>query len=141
MTRICLCCWTAVFAASLAALGCRHDNVEKPAGQVPDTVQWWITPDATWRIKTFAIDHDIHIHSLSESTDNAVDFAVENTKKHYGDVLGKIHVIKFSDASDSRAVADALSQAGLANQLETSEQGFAFWNPDGGKYQTQTRPQ
>ena len=117
------------------------DNVEKPLDQVPDTVQWWITPDKTWRIKTFAIDHDIHIHSLDNVPANAVDFAIANTKEHYGDVLEKIHVVKFSDAGNAKSVETALTQAGLANQLETSEQGFAFWNPDRGTYKTQTRPE
>jgi len=116
------------------------DNVEKPAGQVPDTVQWWITPDTTWRIKTYAIDHDIHIHSLDKVPASAVDFAVANTKEHYGDVLRKIHVVKFSDGN-SKTVAAALAQAGLANQLEMSPQGFAFWNPDGGAYTSQSRPE
>jgi hypothetical protein len=117
------------------------DNDERPAGPVPDTVQWWITPETTWRIKTFAIDHDVHIHSLDRVPSDAVDFAVANTKEHYGDVLGKIHVVKISNADDSNSIAAALAQAGLANRLEKSDQGFAFWNPDGGKYKTQSRPE
>jgi hypothetical protein len=116
-------------------------GITQPAGKVPDTVQWWITPDRTWRIKTFASDHDIHIHSLDKVPANVVDFAVENTKEHYGDVLRKIHVVKFSDAGDPKSVEAALAAAGLANQLETSAQGFAFWNPDRGTYHTLTRPE
>ncbi len=72
---------------------------------------------------------------------NAVQFAVENTKKHYGDVLGQLQVIEIADAADPAAIAAALSKAGLANQLEASPQGFAFWNPDNAKYNTQSQPE
>jgi len=41
------------------------DNLERPAGAVPDTVQFWFAPDSQWRTKTYAIDHDIHIHQVA----------------------------------------------------------------------------
>jgi hypothetical protein len=127
--------------ATLTVQSSYKDNVEKPAGRVPDTIQWWITPDTMWRIKTFAIDHDIHIYSLEKSPGDAIQVATENTKKHYGDVLGDLHVIEIADVTDPAAIAAALSKAGLSNQLEASPQGFAFWNPDNAKYTTQSQPE
>ena len=38
-------------------------NSERPSRGVPDTVQFWIDPGGAWRIRTYAIDHDIHPHS------------------------------------------------------------------------------
>src|SRR5207245_4972487 len=50
--------------AVLSVQSSYRNNTEKPASDVCDTVQWWITPDNTWRIKTFALDHDIHVHEV-----------------------------------------------------------------------------
>ena len=72
---------------------------------------------------------------------DAVQVATENTRKHYGDVLASLKVVDIPDTSDRATVAAALAKAGLSNQLETSAQGFSFWNPDNGKYKTQSRPE
>jgi hypothetical protein len=36
---------------------------------VPDTLQWWVSPQGSWRIKTYALDHDIHTHDVGSHTD------------------------------------------------------------------------
>ena len=40
------------------------EDKEIPAERIPDTVQFWYSPGITWRVKTYAIDHDIHIGSV-----------------------------------------------------------------------------
>jgi hypothetical protein len=39
-------------------------NVERAATAVPDTIQFWLTPEKQWRIRTYAIDHDIHVYGV-----------------------------------------------------------------------------
>ena len=128
---------TTLIVAVLSVQSSYRNNTEKPAGKVPDTVQWWVTAENTWRIKTFAMDHDIHVHEIG-SLDPAE--AVNNTKKHYGDVIKSLHTLRFSDYTDERNVREVFQSAGLAPNLEVAPRGFAFWNPDHAKYRTQSQP-
>jgi hypothetical protein len=41
-------------------------NTERPVDGVSDTVQFCFTHDRDWRIKTYAMDHDIHVHVIRE---------------------------------------------------------------------------
>jgi hypothetical protein len=124
--------------AVLSVQSSYRENTEKPAGRVPDTVQWWISAEATWRIKTFAMDHDIHIHQIPSTF--GPDQAISNTRKHYGDVIHSLHVLRFPDYTNERSVREVLKSADLATNLEVAPQGFAFWNPDHAKYRTQSQP-
>jgi len=38
------------------------------AGDAPDTVQWWIGEGGCWRLRTYAIDHDIHRSGIGSSS-------------------------------------------------------------------------
>jgi len=119
-------------------------NVEQPAGRVPDTIQMWIGPDRAWRIRTHAIDHDIHVYSLGQPKQmkrEPTDFARDHIKKHYGDVLRSLVVLRFDDASNALASRRVLSSQGLDGTLEVAKDGFAFWNPDDGVYQTKSEPE
>jgi hypothetical protein len=114
------------------------DKREEPAKNLPpDTVQWWLAPDASWRIKTFALDHDIHIYRLDGG--DATEF-IANTKRNYGPIIRSLHTIELPDFNDPAVVAQAFHEAGLRNNLEISARGFAFWNPDKARYHTQSEP-
>jgi len=79
-------------------------NLERPAGKVPDTVQFWITPEVQWRIKTYSIDHDIHTYKLQNKKDGnpiSDDFAINNIKKGYEDIIASLIVLKFHDPKDN----------------------------------------
>lgn len=118
------------------------ENTEEPHEGVPDTVQFWFTPDDDWRVKTFAIDHDIHVYRIrSKGSDRKVDseFAVANIHKNYGDVVDRIAVVDIDNPADEAAVAVALGQAQLQGRLERGGSGVAFCNPDGGKYSTKSQ--
>jgi hypothetical protein len=90
------------------------ENTEEPHEGVPDTVEFWFTPDDDWRIKTFAIDHDIHVYQIrSKGSERKVDseFAVANIHKNYGDVVDRIAVVDVDDPADEAAASAALSRA------------------------------
>ena len=121
-----------------------RQNIERPAHGVPDTVQFWFAPDRQWRVKTFAVDHDIHRYQLTAPGDAkrlTVERARENILHAYDDVLERIVVLEFRDPRNADDVAQTLRSAGFAGSLEMSKDGtFAFYNPDGGKYRTQSEP-
>jgi hypothetical protein len=131
----------------LAVLGVKSSYVratEEPLdgpADVPDTLQWWISPDQVWRIKTFALDHDIHVHSVGRlAFSEAIALARTNNKKHYGDVVRAEYVLEFSDCEERRTVTAILRGAGLPPHLEVASGRFAFWKPDEATYETQSRP-
>src|SRR5256885_4807623 len=119
------------------------ENLERPSQGVPDTVQFWFSPDADWRVKTFAIDHDIHIHKIgTRGTPQRLtpEWAVANTRKHYSDVLSSILMLEFADPKDTAAVTRILEAHNLHGTLEVASSGVAFYNPDSGHYRTQSVP-
>ena len=117
-------------------------EVEQPLRKgvgVPDTIQWWIAPTGSWRIKTFALDHDVHTHSVGITVDlRAV--ALANTQKHYGDVIRSQHVIELADWLNTSERSAAFRAEGLEPRVEIKAGRFAFWKPDDARYHTQSRP-
>jgi hypothetical protein len=118
-------------------------QIELPLGadaQVPDTLQWWITATGSWRIRTYAIDHDIHTHQVDGNRDDVLALAFEGNRKHYGDVLAAEHLVQFTDCQSSSEVRDKLRAIGLEPGLEVAAGRFAFWKPDDAKYSSKTSP-
>lgn len=118
-------------------------EVERPAENVPDTVQFWFAPDSQWRIKTFAIDHDIHVHRIGAADSAArltVEFAKNNIKKTYGDVTASVLVLEFADPDDEDGVQRILREHHLAGRLEAVKDGYCFYNADGGDCRSKSKP-
>jgi hypothetical protein len=113
-------------------------ELEQEASDLPDTLQWWIGSE-TWRIRTYALDHDIHTHLVSKSGQEALELALGNNAKHYAAITREQHVIEIPDGTDGPAVARALAALELAPFLEVAER-FAFWKPDDAPYRTQSSP-
>lgn len=115
-------------------------NVEGPvtANDAPDTVQWWLGSGGTWRIKTFALDHDIHTHAASHSL--TVDQARDNTRRQYGDVIQQLAQVPITNVDDEVATVGALEKAGLAPIFEVASDHFMFWKPDRARYFSQSAP-
>ncbi len=129
-----------VAVLTVASSYARNTEIRVIGAAPPDTVQWWLDASGCWRIKTFALDHDIHIHSLGEQDVSRLKaLAVENTQKHYGDVVSRVLVVEFPSL-EPEATSKVLREAGLGAALEVAPAGFAFWNPDGGRYRTQSHP-
>jgi hypothetical protein len=108
-------------------------------GDVADTIQWWIVPGDSWRIRTYAIDHDIHTQSIG-SGDGLQELALANAQKHYGDVIRSHHIVELADCLDPNETARAFEAVGLEPRIEVATGRFAFWKPDNARYQTQSEP-
>lgn len=116
-----------------------QDRQEPAERETPDTVQWWVGPGQTWRIRTFGIDHDLHLHRV---TGGDAQSYVDYTRDDYNGMIRALFTLEFSDYRDPGVVESVLREAGLRPDLEVSEQhGFAFWNPDQGNYKTQSYPE
>jgi hypothetical protein len=117
-------------------------DIEEPieGDQPPDTVQWWISPTGTWRIRTYALDHDIHTHSIADTCD-LLELARDTTLNHYSDVLWQQHEIALNDTSGHVATSSAFRAAGLdPTGVEIAPDRFVFWKPDDVKYRSQSTP-
>ena len=73
--------------------------------------------------------------------DGAVDMALGNNPKTYGEVIATQHVLEIKDTAASPDVAKLFAQVSLEPRLEVAEAGFAFWKPDEAEYRTQSRPE
>ena len=113
-----------------------HDAA--PANAPPDTVQWWLAASGCWRVRTFGLDHDIHVHSLGGEV--LPDMAAENTRRHYADVIAAEHRLLIEDASDAQAVGRLLKLNGVGGFWESAAPQFAFWKPDDSRYQSKSKP-
>lgn len=109
-------------------------NFGAPAGSgVRDTVQWWLEPGQAWRIRTFAADHDIHVDWVGDGQPGEL---IENTLDHYRGLLERLEVVDIPNMRNRTEAARLLRRAGLEPNLEVVPDGFAYWNPDNGVYQT-----
>jgi len=134
--------WILVLAL-LSTESSYRNETERPATEVADTVQFWFGSNGPWRIRTYATDHDIHIYSLADEDDAekiSPIFAEQHINKHYSDILGRFHILKFPINATSDEIARELKKHGLSGMLEVAPAGFAFYNPDRQKYKTQSSP-
>ena len=117
------------------------ENREEPIEGFADTVQWVITDERVWRIRTYAVDQDVHVHLVAKEIDPSIDYvtlAQANVEKHYGDVLnGK--VILHSDKGVPGIEAH-LVRHGLGAHLNMGQNGMLFWSPEGTDYRTRSHP-
>lgn len=111
------------------------------AGDVPDTVQWWLGRGGCWRLRTYAIDHDIHAYKIGNSSQATLELAQTNNQKTFGDVIKAHHVIHFVNCADPSELAAEFERIGLCPRLEISPGRFAFWKPDEATYSTKSTPE
>lgn len=118
------------------------ENLERPAREKFDTLQWWIGPHGAWRIKTYAIDADIHPYRIDAQKSNEAfrQLAFENTRKNYGDVVGRMVVIDIPKDVSDEGLAAMLKKEGLRPKFEWVDAGYLLWLPDASKYVTRIRP-
>jgi hypothetical protein len=112
------------------------------AADVPDTLQWWVTAasDGAWRIRTYAIDHDIHTHHVVGDPEHLLALARENNRKHFAGLIRAEHALNFADCDNENEVKEVFRRVGIVPQLEIAAGRFAFWNPDEARYWTQSEP-
>jgi hypothetical protein len=109
---------------------------------VPDTLQWWFGEAGCWRIRTYALDHDIHVYQVAASPKTTLEFAKHNNRKHYGDIISREVSLDFNDCLDPTEQAQKLKLVGLAPRIEIDldHAKFAFWKPDAAAYYAQSTP-
>ena len=100
------------------------------ADDIPDTLQWWFGGGGCWRIRTYAIDHDIHTFKIGNSAQTMLELAKKNNLKNYGDVIKAQHEIHFVNCADHSELLAEFGRIGLAPRIEISPGRFAFWKPD-----------
>jgi hypothetical protein len=117
-------------------------NRSEPADELADTVQFWVTDSTAWRIRTWAIDHDIHVYQLGHAQipGEPVEWLRLDSQKHFEDEIAAEHVLRFENARDETEVQEAFRAIGLDPRLEVTDIGFCFWKPDDAKYHTQSTP-
>jgi hypothetical protein len=78
-------------------------ELEQAATAVPDTLQFWLAPESQWRIRTDAVDHDVHVYDVSPRADGS-RLTVEPVKDHitkpYDDVTAKVVILSFREPGD-----------------------------------------
>lgn len=116
-------------------------NKEEKADKLFDTLQFWINKDSIIRIRTFAVDHDIHIHQvgLRGSIKNTIQFLIESTEKHYEDIVQGKYFLNIEDAQDKNKIKAAFKAVKLKPNLVVTPYS-CYWNPDGMKYLNISKP-
>ena len=117
-------------------------NIERPATDYFDTVQWWAGESGDWWTTTFAIDADIHPHKI-EPKSSALEFikmAKDVSQKDYGDVTRRVVEIDVPAGLTNEELGKLLKKQGLSENFEWVDAGYLFWKPDLRHYFTQTKP-
>lgn len=117
-------------------------NLERPATIFSDTVQWWIPRSGAWRIKTYAIDADIHPYRLETKAPASElrALALQNTRKHYGDVLERIIEVEIPENASDEVIASLFKKSDLKGNHEWVAAGYLLYLPDDRHYTTKTEP-
>jgi hypothetical protein len=117
------------------------ENSQQRASGAPDTIQFCLKGGDAWRIRTFSLDHDVHVWSMGKMTPVQLESVADaNTKKHYGDVLGR--KMKIQVNSDGTNLEQQLARAGLAAHVGSPDgERFAFWAHAPNLYRTKSSPQ
>jgi hypothetical protein len=103
------------------------NNIEQNTASPADTIQFMLIDGVAWRIKTYALDHDVHVWNLgSMETAKFFETAVTNTEKHYGDVLNNKFILQTTNGFEG--LQKELKKSGLPQNLEIPKsKEFAFW--------------
>jgi hypothetical protein len=130
---------TILVVFNLAVKSSYSRNVEVNASAEEfDTVQFFYDGDDCWRIKTYAMDQDVHAWNIGK-VDDLVALARANTERHYGDVLTEGYILKSESGLDG--IRTELVERGLDPHLEIATAGFVFWAPEGTAYRSKSRPE
>ena len=116
------------------------ETILEGAEDIPDTLQWWFGSGGCWRIRTYAMDHDIHAYLIGNSPQTTLELAEKNNLQHYGDVIRIQHVIHFVDCSNSAEAEAEFGRIGLPSRIEVYPDRFAFWKSDKAVYSTKSVP-
>jgi hypothetical protein len=110
------------------------------ADDIPDTLQWWFGDGGCWRIRTYALDHDVHAFQIGNSLQTTLELAKKNNQDNYGDIIATQHVIHFVDCANRLESEAEFGRIGLAARFQFDLSRFVFWKPDDAVYLTKSSP-
>lgn len=110
------------------------------ADDIPDTLQWWFGDGGCWRIRTYAMDHDIHAYQIGNSLQTTLELAKKNNLDNYGDIIKTQHEIHFVNCTNQVELEAEFGRIGLVPRVEVDANQFAFWKPDEAEYSTKSAP-
>jgi hypothetical protein len=93
-------------------------HVSRYADDVPDTRQWWFGDGGCWRIRTYALDHDIHAYQIANSLQTTLELAKKNNRDNYGDIIQSQHLIHFVDCANPAELEAEFGRIGLVPWVE-----------------------
>ena len=117
-----------------------EETLLESADDIPDTLQWWFGEGRCWRIRTYALDHDVHAFQIGNSTQITLELAKKNNQDNYGDIIATQHVVHFVDCANGVELEAEFGRIGLAPRLQFDLSQFAFWKPDDAVYLTKSSP-
>lgn len=128
-----------LIVARLTVRSSYADNREEPAGADCDTVQFYVPAGGgpIFRVRTFALDRDIHIHRIDGWPDDPASTIRAHLLRTYKDVTASITDVPLRQLSTQDLTDAGLSTGRLVAEPEL---GFAFWSPGGEHYATISQP-
>ena len=113
--------------------------VDDPS-DVPDTLQWYITGSLAYRIRTYSIDHDIHVFKVGPTNDDLVKLAIDNNTENFGDIIESQHIFEFDTIPDENTASERLREKALPGMFRSVSDTYLFWSPDEVDYLSQSEP-
>jgi len=116
-------------------------NEESPAASEHfDTVQWFLGPTVAWRIRTYAVDCDIHLHRV-DPVAGLIELALQSTQSHYAEVLAELVRVELTDClNEAQASRELCAALGAAGWHYAEDLDMGFWNPSELHYSTKSTP-
>ncbi|MEL6143290.1 MAG: hypothetical protein AAFU67_16935 [Bacteroidota bacterium] len=103
-----------------------------------DVIEWWITDEIAYRIKTFRLSRAIHLWIFETSKyPDILQISQDTTENNYGDVISHKIIIPFKEEEPMEEAIKVFQELGMSGQLEVGK--YVFWNPDGRKYRVKKR--
>jgi len=118
-----------LFLAVLSVKSSYSRELEIPlegSDDIPDTLQWWFGEGGCWRIRTYALDHDIHSYQIANSLQTTLQLAKKNNQDHYGDVIAAQHLIHFVDCANPAELQAEFGRIGLIPRIVIATNQYAF---------------
>lgn len=105
-----------------------------------DTVQFFVSAESAWRVRTFSIDEDVHVYSLGETKPDTLEVVTTSTERTYSDII--VAKAVFQSQTGIEGLKQELERNGWSPTLKVSgKHGFAFWVPPDSDYRTKSTPE